>query len=130
MLEEATSRLAGVWRVVAVEDRPDEESDWVSYGSDPHGLIIYDRSGILSVHLVADGPLPSSAAYIGYWGTFRVVEAEDAADGVVGVVEHHMAGMSTKELNDEDPRRPFRLKGDRLMLGDDRTYRRILERVR
>jgi hypothetical protein len=98
MLEEATSRLAGVWRVVAVEDRPGGKGERVPYGSDPEGIIIYDISGTMSAHLVADGPLPSAAAYLGYWGTFRVVEAKREAEGIVGVVEHHMVGGSTSAL--------------------------------
>lgn len=128
-LDEATSQLLGVWRVVTVEDRLDEDSDWTPYGTDPQGLIIYESSGMMSVHLVAHGPFPSSAGYLGYWGTFKVVEAKHGAEGMTGVVEHHMMGGSTQELFDEDPERPFRLQDDRLVLGDDRTYRRILQRA-
>jgi hypothetical protein len=130
VIDQATSALVGVWRIAAFEDRDDEHSAWVSYGSDPRGIIIYDRTGTISVHLIAEGPMPSSSGYIGYWGTFRVVEADRQADGIVGTVEHHMEGGSMPDLFEEGVERPFSLQGDRLTLGDGRTARRLLERIR
>lgn len=88
MISEATAQLIGVWSITEFKDRDDEASEWTSYGSDPHGIIIYDATGTISVHLVSEGPRPSATGYIGYWGRFRMIEAEPADDGFVGTLEH------------------------------------------
>ena len=129
MISEATARLIGVWSITEFKDRDDEASEWTSYGSDPHGIIIYDATGTISVHLVADGPRPSTIGYIGYWGRFRMIEAEAEDDGFVGTLEHHMDGGSMPELFEDDVKRQFSLHGDRLVLGDGRFYHRVLERI-
>src|SRR5256885_1465504 len=118
--DDARAALCGAWRLVPFEDRPDVDSSWVSYGTDPRGLIIYDPSGVISVHLVSEGPVPSAKGYIGYWGTYRVTHAEREEGGFRGTLEHSMEGGSTPELFDEGPERPFELNGDRLVLGDGR----------
>jgi hypothetical protein len=129
VIAEAAAQLAGAWKLVSCDDREDESSPWLSYGSDPRGLIVYDPSGTLSVHLVAEGPSPSAAGYLGYWGTFQVVGAAVDEHGIVGTVEHHMVGGSTQDLFAEGPERAFRLEHDHLTIGDGRTSRRRLERI-
>lgn len=128
-IDEAGKMFVGAWRLTRFEDRADEQSEWISYGPDPHGIIIYDPSSIVSVHLVAQGPLPSAVGYVGYWGTYRVVEATTEADGFAGVVEHHMHGGTPEELFEEGDERSFHITHERLRLGDGRTARRLLERV-
>lgn len=128
-VNEASKMLVGTWRLGRFEDRADEQSEWVSYGPDPQGIIIYDPSSIISVHVVAEGPLPSAVGYVGYWGTYRVVEAVPEADGFVGIVEHHMEGGTPEELFEEGDARSFHVTGDHLRLGDGRTARRLLERA-
>lgn len=130
MIDEATAQLIGVWKVIEFADRPDPASEWESYGPDPQGIIVYDRTGTISVHLISEGPLPSTKGYLGYWGTFLVREAERRADGFVGTLEHHMDGGSMSELFEEGADRPFTLHADTLVIGDQTTARRVLERVR
>jgi Lipocalin-like domain len=129
VIAEAAAQLAGAWKLVSCDDREDESSPWLPYGSDPRGLIVYDPSGTLSAHLVAEGPSPSSAGYLGYWGTFRIVRAAVDGQAIVGTVEHHMVGGSTRDLFEEGPERAFRLEHDQLTIGDGRTSRRRLERI-
>ena len=57
--------LAGAWRLVSVETiRPGGEIIYPFYGKHPAGLLIYDRSGWMSVEIVSDPaptvPTPSS----------------------------------------------------------------------
>ena len=47
-----------------------------------------------------------------------------------GVVVHHVKSDLGIGYTGTDQRRPFRLDGDRLVLGDGKTWTRVLERVR
>jgi RimJ/RimL family protein N-acetyltransferase len=123
--------LAGAWRIREVADRASASDPWTAYGSDPRGVIIYDPSGVLSAHLVANGPRPSADGYLGYWGRYVLVDARRDEDGsIVGTLEHHMEGGHPPFLFEEGPERPFRLSGDRLEIGDGVTSRRVLDRMR
>ena len=61
-------------------------------------------------------------AYEAYFGTFTV-------DDVKNVVTHHIEGSVHPDYTESEQPRPFRLDGDRLEIGDGKTYRRVLERV-
>lgn len=61
--------------------------------------------------------------YAGYFGTYTVDEAR-------GTVIHHVEGGSLPEYTGTDQVRPIRIDGDRLEIGDGRTWRRILQRQR
>jgi hypothetical protein len=125
-LESARQALLGAWELVAFEDRPNEGADWTAtYGSRPTGLVVYEASGTVATIVPAGGSMEELVAY---YGTFRVSEPEADADAFRGVVEHHMEIASPTWLLDEQPPRPFELHGDRLILGDQRTARRVLER--
>ncbi len=51
--------LIGAWRLVSVETiRPNGEVIYPFYGRHPEGLIVYDRSGWMSVQIVSD-PKPA-----------------------------------------------------------------------
>jgi hypothetical protein len=129
VIDEVTAELLGVWSLVEVLDRDDESAAWHPYGPHPAGVIVYDASGTLSVHLIADGSIPSSDGYLGYWGTFRVATARLDGEAFVGALEHHIEGASMPELLAEGPERLFRLAGDTLRISDEQTYRRDLVRV-
>ncbi len=123
---EARRRLLGAWELVAFEDRPTESDLWTeTYGPEPSGLIVYEASGTVATIVPAAGSVDELVAY---YGTFRVTEARIDGDALRGAVEHHMEIASPAWLLDEEPPRPFELSGDRLVLGDQRTARRILRR--
>jgi hypothetical protein len=63
--------------------------------------------------------LRSSAAY---WGTYTV-------DANAGVVVHRVKSDARNTYTGTDQPRPFKLDGDRLVIGDGRTWTRVLERV-
>ena len=63
------------------------------------------------------------SGYIAYWGTYTV---DMAAGGVV----HQVTSDLGIGYTGTDQRRPFRLDGDRLVLGDGKTWTRVLEQVR
>ena len=67
--------------------------------------------------------------YLGYIGTWAILEASMTADGAEGAVEHRIESATLPELIDDDPGRPFTITSNRLTLGDNKTYRRQFQRV-
>jgi hypothetical protein len=51
-------------------------------------------------------------------------------DVAAGVVVHHVQSDSANGYAGTDQPRPFRFEGDRLVIGDRKTWTRVLERVR
>jgi len=124
-VDDLRQALIGAWRLRRYDDRKSIEAEWAeTYGAEVDGLIIYHEPEWLSVHVAGgDGRLDS------YFGRFEIVEIGEAEGDVAGVVNHLIQASSMPELLEGDPGRPFRVSGDILVLGDERTWRRIAERV-
>ena len=125
MDDDLCAGLIGVWRVKRYDDRDTDHEEWVeTYGSAVDGLIIYHESGWLTVQVAgSDGKLDS------YFGRFSVLDARRTDGDVQGLLNHLIEASSMPELLSADPARPFRLNGDTLILGDEKTWRRVCERV-
>ena len=120
--------LIGSWRILAFQDRQDPGDPWIdTYGPGVKGLVTYERSGALSVHVAPD--ITSSQAYTAYFGTWELGDAAVVDDVASGTVLHHIVAATPPELVDEPPERTFRVDADRLLLGDDVTWRRLCERA-
>lgn len=128
--------LVGTWRLVEYTNFRDGRTVH-PFGAEPIGLFIYTPSGHVSVHIMHDPPLKSfgdldlssdeqnrseERSYVGYFGTYRV-------DSTRSVVIHHVEGGTRLGYIGKDEERPFRLEGDKLIIGDGRTWRRVLVRV-
>jgi hypothetical protein len=126
--DEAAELLTGAWAVRVFQDREDPAVAWTdTYGSGVQGLVVYHPSGALSVQVVPDAS--SDLPYTAYFGTWEIGEAT-VADGVAsGVALHRITASTMPELLDEGPERPFRVTVDRLLLGDDVTWRRSCDRL-
>jgi hypothetical protein len=123
-LDSLRARLLGAWRVVAYDDRASPNVPWTaSYGPDTDGLVIYDASGWMAVNVSGSGRFDS------YFGRFTIVEAAVRDNDVVGIVTHEIVGTSMPELFKADQTRPFRVSRETLILGDERVWRRICQRV-
>lgn len=144
------SGLVGTWRLVSFEDVENGKTIY-EFGDKPLGLFIYTADGHVAIQIadpanpkcvVPDkrsgpggtvGPAvptcsPDQALallnrYVAYWGTYTV-------DMAAGVVIHHVVSDISNGYTGTDQRRPFRLEGDRLVIGDGKTWTRVLERVR
>jgi hypothetical protein len=135
--------LVGTWRLVEFSDL-DKEGKWqYRFGEHPRGYFAYDATGHVHIQImmtpalapfpeanIGVGKLPSAehalaayAAYVAYFGTYTVDEKKL-------VVTHHVEGSLAPEFTGTDQPRPFKLEGDRLEIGDGKTWRRVLERVR
>jgi hypothetical protein len=145
-----SDQLIGAWRLVSIETvRPNEEVIYPFYGRHPQGLIMYDRSGFMSVQIVSD-PAPTAPTassresvlskpvaekssafdgYYAYYGTWTF----DAANSTV---THHIQQSLTPGERGEDALRHFVLDGDRLILtakthemGEDHERKLVWQKV-
>lgn len=146
----AAEELAGAWRLVSVETtRANGEVIYPFYGKHPEGLLIYDRSGWMSVQIVSD-PKPTvprassredflaatpgekAAAidgYYSYFGTWTV-------DASASTITHHIQQSLYPGERGEEGVRRFTTDGNRLTLiakahemGEDHERRLVWERI-
>jgi Lipocalin-like domain len=145
----APAALVGTWRLVSFENVVSGETVR-PFGDRPVGLFVYTPDGYVTIQIANPanpvclaptkkfGPgskddlalPPCSEAqrqallngYVAYWGTYTV-------DAAAGVVIHHVKSDIGNGYIGTDQRRPFRLEGDRLVIGDGKTWTRVLERV-
>jgi hypothetical protein len=137
-------QLIGTWKITAFEDRKDghdPNSEWTyPYGKNPKGYLIYDNTGHVMIQIMKTPPVPPFASgddekptakemktafigYVAYFGKYTV-------DAAKNVVIHHVEGSLKPSFIGTDQPRPFILAGDRLVIGDNKTWRRVLERVK
>lgn len=132
--------LVGTWRVVAIESRDTAGGAWRRpFGDAPRGYAVYAADG---THLLQFGRTPSAsfaarddragtdaevrAAFLDHFawqGRWRV-------DAARGVVVHEIEGSAWPSYRNTVQERPYRLKGDTLVLGDTTRARRVFVRVR
>ncbi len=122
----------------------DKDGKWQHrFGEHPRGYFVYDATGHVHIQIMKAPPLarfpeenavkgtpPSAehalAAYTGYFAYFGAY----TVDAEKRVVTHHVEGSLAPEFTDTIQPRPFKLESDRLEIGDGKTWRRVLERVR
>ncbi|MGC4034967.1 MAG: lipocalin-like domain-containing protein [Chitinophagaceae bacterium] len=129
-------KLIGTWRLIEFADLDPKTATWTySYGKNPQGYFTYTSSGVLNLNICAEKPLKisedSAKSYtinlkswldsnsVGYFGTYTV-------DYAKSTVIHHVKGGSLTWYIDTDQSRPFIIKNDTLIIGDNKTWRRIL----
>ncbi len=128
-------QLTGTWKLVSAEDKDPNTGKWKKYtfGNPPSGYFIYDATGHASVQIMTtppvkiatpDSPTPDEAleifnGYIAYYGTYTVDESNISVQ-VEGALDPTQVGSNQV--------RPYELKGDRLIIGDQKTYKRVLKR--
>jgi len=134
----AAKDLVGTWRLVSYEDWDASGKLSRPYGEHPRGYIVFDATGHVSINIMRMPPLPPFAskdedvatpeekqaaydAYVGYFGTYSVEP---------GRFVTHVEGSLYPTYTNTDQARPFVLNGETLILGDGKTWKRVLERVR
>lgn len=131
----AAEQLVGTWQLVSAEDFDESTGQWTPvFGVPPCGYFMYDVAGHASIQIMTtpptvigtpDSPTPDEAltifdGYIAYFGTY---EADDAN------IYHHVAGALDPTQVGSVQTRPYELSGNTLIIGDQVTYRRTLQRV-
>jgi hypothetical protein len=134
--ESDAGRLVGTWRLVEFTDFRDGRTTH-PFGAEPFGLFIYTPDGYVSIHIMHNPPpkdfddleMPSdqqdqldTRSYTGYFGTYDI-------DPKRSVLIHNVEAGSLLGYIGTAQERPYRFEGDKLILGDGRTRRRVLVRV-
>lgn len=135
--ENLKAELVGTWRLISAEDFDSQTGKWVPYtfGNPPSGYFFYDATGHASIQIMTtppqqiatpDSPTPDEALaifnnYIAYYGTYTVDEKN---------IYHQVEGAWDPSQVGTVQTRPYELSGDQLIIGDQVTYKRVLERVK
>lgn len=123
-------KLIGSWRLVKIETtRPNGEVIYPFYGKNPQGLLMYDRSGWMSVEIVSDpSPTVPTASSREEFLKAAPAEKEKAIDGFYAyygtwsvdasgsTVTHHIQQSLYPAERGEEGVRRLRLEGNRLIL--------------
>jgi hypothetical protein len=133
-----TKSILGVWKLVsldALKSNGEATTGWL--GTKPAGLLVYDRSGNMSVQIMS-GPRTDSAqdklsSYFGYYAYFGTLEINEESRTVI----HHVQGSLRPDEVGCHYEQEFILTGDRLELltpshlvhGEERRNRIIWERA-
>ena len=136
-LETLQRQLVGTWKLISAEDVDPKTGKWIPYtfGNPPSGYFIYDATGHASIQIMTtppvkiatpDSPTPDEAlaifnGYIAYYGTYTVDDVNISVQ-VEGAWDPTQVGT--------DQARPYELSGDSLIIGDQTTYIRTLQRVK
>ena len=143
-VSEPAQQVVGTWRLTEFWDRASSTAPIVyRFGRIPCGYIVYTPTGHMSAQ-IATTPiarnLPSDSTregspvdareasemlrrHVSYFGTYRV-------DMRRGVIIHRVEADMNRRYAGRDEERPFRLRDDSLVLGNDSTWRRVLVRER
>jgi acetolactate decarboxylase len=142
--------IAGTWQLVEAWDIGDDPTDpskktW-PWGNPASGYWTYDTSGHFGLQISMNPPLPipgnppnpnwitptapvellretlTPAVYFAYFGTYTV-------DHGAGTITHQVFADVLREYTGMPEVRPFRLAGNELLIGDDKTYLRRLVRL-
>lgn len=138
-VETQVSKLVGTWKLIEFSDLDTITGKWkYDYGKHPRGYFTYTKAGIVNLNISADTTLPISEDSarnrnvnllkwlynysFGYFGTYSVNINKS-------IITHHVTGGSLPWFVDTDQQRPFILKGDTLIISDNKTYRHVLIKV-
>ncbi len=134
-----SNKLVGTWKLIEYADLDSITGKWeYPFGKNPRGYFSYTKNYIVNLNVSSDIPLKitedSAKNYNikllnwidhyseGYFGTYSV-------DLIKSVVTHHVKGGNIPWYIDTDQPRPFMLKGDTLIIGDNKTWKRVLVRA-
>ncbi len=134
-----SNKLVGTWKLIEFADLDSLTGQWkYRYGKLPKGYFTYTKNNIVNLNISSEIPLnisEDSAKHLdinlsnlidnyslGYFGTYTI-------DFEKSIVTHHVKGGSIPWYIDTDQPRPFILKDDTLLIGDNKTWKRILVKV-
>jgi hypothetical protein len=140
-----SDRFVGTWRLVSFVGHSTDGREISTYGAKPHGFLMYDKGGRMSVQIARSDRRPFKSsdpfraspeelkdAFEGYFGYFGRYTVDERA----GTVTHHIESGSYPNFVGTDQRRLFTWQNDCLVLstppermgGSDVTYVATWER--
>ena len=129
----AEDSIVGTWKLVRFVNVVDGKEQH-PFGQKPEGYFIYSPEGVLMIQIQHETPPETWKSlggafsggetpwYIGYFGRYSVRPDES-------VVVHEVEGGTVLRYIGTDQPRPFRLDGDRLVIGKAGEWERELVRV-
>lgn len=134
-----SNKIVGTWRLIDFADLDSATGKWTyPYGKNPRGYFTYTNNNIVNLNISSEVPLniseDSAKKYsinlydyiwhysLGYFGTYSI-------DPTNSIVTHHVKGGTIPYYIDTDQQRQFTFKGDTLIIGDNKTWRRVLIKV-
>lgn len=130
-------QIVGTWRLIEAKDRDSENDPWThTFGEPLSGYFMYDANGYNSVQIMTNPPQPKYTTdyptadealnifknYINYYGTYTLDEdGRTVTCQVEGALDPNQVGTAQA--------RPCEIKGNKLIIGDQITYIRVLERI-
>jgi hypothetical protein len=134
-----SASLVGTWQVVEWWTRDAKSGDrQYPYGRQPSGFYVFDATGRVFVQVAREGGDGLAA------GRWRTLPADDlrrlierrlayfgtyAVDAARGIISEHVESDTTRDLSGTTRDVPFRLDGDRLLLGDGTAFQAVLMRM-
>ena|SRR5688572_9044026 len=132
------NKLVGTWQLIDFANT-DSVGHWVyPFGRNPRGFATYTHTNIFNINMSSEIPMNISEAAsktqtitlddflwkysFGYFGKYEV-------DFKKSVVTHKVTGGTMPWFVGTDQPRPFILKGDTLIIGDNKTWKRVLVKV-
>ena len=133
-------QIIGTWRLISQHTEYPDGRIEITRGENPHGILMYDAQGNMSVQLLRNAePMlqhtditsfeTAMEQYHGYFGTYDLLEEE-------GVVYHNVIGAAFLPYQGTRQRREFKLEGDMLKLssrattaGDDTARHLVWQRI-
>lgn len=132
----APTELVGTWRLIEFSNLDTVTNTWMHpYGKNPKGYFTYSKNGIVNINISSEVPLQIPKELegnfkidleefrqkyaVGYFGTYTV-------DREKNIVTHHVTGGTIPEYINTDQNRPFILTKDTLIIGDNKTWKRVL----
>ena len=127
--------LIGTWQLVKFVNYVDGK-EVHPFGENPKGYFTYTQGGRVTIQIQSevppgswksleiknDGTGTEAPWYVGYFGRYTV-------DPELGEVTHHVEGGTLLHFIGTDQRRPFKLSGNRLVIGEAGAWERELVRV-
>ncbi|HEY0668158.1 MAG TPA: lipocalin-like domain-containing protein [Sphingobacteriaceae bacterium] len=134
-----SNKLVGTWRLIEYADLDTLTGKWIyPYGKNPRGYFTYTSTNIVNLNISKENQLKLSEdsakkfpiSYynltenysFGYFGTYSI-------DWQKSIVTHHVKGGTVLWYTDTDQPRPFTLRGDTLIIGNNKVKRRVLVRA-
>ena len=133
------AKLVGTWRLIEFADLDTITGIWkYPYGKKPNGFFTYTKTNIVNINISSETPLKisedSTKKYsinlynhiwnnsFGYFGMYSI-------DFNKSIVTHFVKGGDIPYYIETDQPRPFIFKGDTLIIGDNKTWKRVLVRA-
>jgi hypothetical protein len=131
--------LVGTWKLLEFSDLDSVTNKWTySFGEKPRGYFTYTKNGIVNINISSTIPFkisedstknyyPNLDDFIwhtgfGYFGHYTVNWKDST-------VTHHVEGGTIPYYIDTDQPREFRISNDTLIIGNLKTWKRVLVKI-